>query len=241
MREALERLNASSITSSSIRFSLTGGPVGCTTKTSAPRTLSWIWNHTSPSLKRERCARPRGTPRKRAIASPRAGWALPVKILSSRPIPSTRFKFLRIRRARRGWLGRKDSNLRIRGPKPRALPLGHAPSGGGSRPGRHGRQLARDVSSGPPPAGPAEPEPPSEGGGSPPPWPPEDGPGGAGACAETCCLYTESTFSSRYCRIWLLSGCAMSLKVPSLRFLLGIDTNRPLGPWMILMSVTTKH
>ena len=52
MREALERLKASSMTSSSIRFSLTGGPVGCTTKTSAPRTLSWIWNQTSPSLKR---------------------------------------------------------------------------------------------------------------------------------------------------------------------------------------------
>src|SRR5262245_44243682 len=33
----------------------------------------------------------------------------------------------------------------------------------------------------------------------------------------------------------------MSLKVPSLRFLLGIDTNKPFGPWMILMSVTTKH
>src|SRR5688572_7067537 len=32
----------------------------------------------------------------------------------------------------------------------------------------------------------------------------------------------------------------MSLKVPSFRFLLGIDTNSPLGPLMILMSVTTK-
>src|SRR5262245_51977218 len=27
----------------------------------------------------------------------------------------------------RGWLGREDSNLRIRDPKSRALPLGHAP------------------------------------------------------------------------------------------------------------------
>ena len=41
------------------------------------------------------------------------------------------------------WLGRKDSNLRIRVPKTRALPLGHAPSrprsrtveGPGRRPG----------------------------------------------------------------------------------------------------------
>src|SRR5947207_9284170 len=83
MREALERLNASSITSSSIRFSLTGGPVGWMTKTSAPRTLSWIWNHTSPSLKRARWARPRGIPRQRQMDSPRAGWALPVNTLSS--------------------------------------------------------------------------------------------------------------------------------------------------------------
>ena len=62
MREALERLKASSMTSSSIRFSLTGGQVGWTTNTSAPRTLSWIWNQISPSLKRARCARPSGTP-----------------------------------------------------------------------------------------------------------------------------------------------------------------------------------
>ena len=33
------------------------------------------------------------------------------------------------------WLGRKDSNLRIRDPKSRALPLGHAPSS--HRPSRH--------------------------------------------------------------------------------------------------------
>ena len=31
-------------------------------------------------------------------------------------------------RVSRKWLGRKDSNLRIRDPKSRALPLGHAPS-----------------------------------------------------------------------------------------------------------------
>src|SRR5437867_1007502 len=83
MREALDRLNASSITSSSIRFSLTGGPVGWMTNTSAPRTLSWIWNQTSPSLKRARWARPTGTPRKRQMDSPSVGCALPVKTLSS--------------------------------------------------------------------------------------------------------------------------------------------------------------
>src|SRR5688572_19805614 len=35
------------------------------------------------------------------------------------------------RRRNEGWLGRKDSNLRIRDPKTRALPLGHAPASSG--------------------------------------------------------------------------------------------------------------
>src|SRR5258706_3831097 len=122
-RLALERLNASSITSSSIRFSLTGGPVGCTTKASAPRTLSWIWNQTSPSEKGARWARPRGTLSERAIASPRVGWAVPVNTLSSRDIrfhaATSRHRSLHHHAPY--WLGRKDSNLRIRGSKPRAL------------------------------------------------------------------------------------------------------------------------
>src|SRR5512141_1719376 len=33
----------------------------------------------------------------------------------------------------------------------------------------------------------------------------------------------------------------MSLNVPSFRFLLGMETNRPFGPLMTLMSVTTKQ
>src|SRR6185295_13675244 len=103
MREALDRLNASSITSSSIRFSLTGGPVGWMTKTSAPRTLSWIWNQTSPSLKRARWARPTGTPRKRQMDSPRAVWALPVKTLSS--LATTAF-LTQTLPPRVGWGGR---------------------------------------------------------------------------------------------------------------------------------------
>ena len=82
IRDALERLKASSITSSSMRFSFTGPQVGWNTKTSAPRTLSWIWKRVSPSLKRDRWARPRGKPSERQMASPRAGWALPVKILN---------------------------------------------------------------------------------------------------------------------------------------------------------------
>ena len=42
-RDAEERLKASSMMSSSIRFSFTGGQVGWTMKTSAPRTFSSIW------------------------------------------------------------------------------------------------------------------------------------------------------------------------------------------------------
>ena len=55
------------------------------------------------------------------------GCALPEKIfrspkpvaISPAPLSGGRFMFV--------WLGRKDSNLRIRDPKTRALPLGHAP------------------------------------------------------------------------------------------------------------------
>jgi hypothetical protein len=50
-REAEERLKLSSMISSSIRFSLTGSQVGCTTKTSEPRTFSSIWQNVSPSEK----------------------------------------------------------------------------------------------------------------------------------------------------------------------------------------------
>ena len=65
--------------------------------------------------------------------------------------------------------------------------------------------------------------------------------GDAGAGRRPAACRPPRTFSSRYWRIWLLSGWAMSLNVPSFRFLLGIETNRPFGPWMTLMSVTTKQ
>ena len=51
MRAGLARLNASSMMSSSIRFSLTGGQVGWTTKTSRPRTSSSMRAQVSPSGK----------------------------------------------------------------------------------------------------------------------------------------------------------------------------------------------
>ena len=135
---------------------------------------------------------------------------------------------LRSRRRAPGWLGRKDSNLRIRGPKPRALPLGHAPTRL-----RHAAPLRRFAVA----LGPSPERPPGRRPAAPAAAPARRPP----PLGRTCCWYTESTFSSRYCRIWLFSGWAMSLNVPSLRFLLGIETNSPFGPWMILMSVTTKH
>ena len=61
MRRADARLNASIITSSSIRWSFTGGQVGWITKTSWPRTFSLICTYTSPSEKRETSASPSGT------------------------------------------------------------------------------------------------------------------------------------------------------------------------------------
>src|SRR5688500_10037301 len=42
-------------------------------------------------------------------------------------------------------LGRKDSNLRIRDPKSRALPLGHAPSTAGDLAGAHGPSANPEV------------------------------------------------------------------------------------------------
>ena len=52
MRRAEARFNASIISSNSIRCSSTGRHVGCITKTSQPRTFSWICTYASPSAKR---------------------------------------------------------------------------------------------------------------------------------------------------------------------------------------------
>src|SRR5713101_3161721 len=187
-RLALDRLKASSITSSSIRFSLTGGPVGCTTNTSAPRTLSWIWNHTSPSEKRERWARPSGTPRKRAIDSPRTGCALPVKTLSSGDISSdSRSRPCRPPRPPVGWGGRirtfeygvqSPAPYRLATPQPGPYVCGvsvAAPPG--SEAGPDPSPPPAEVPLGPDPLGPPDPLP------APPPPPPDDGPP---APAPTC-------------------------------------------------------
>src|SRR6266850_3598131 len=44
-----------------------------------------------------------------------------------RHVPLTGLRVTSAPRFGRAWLGREDSNLRIRDPKSRALPLGHAP------------------------------------------------------------------------------------------------------------------
>ena len=83
MRRADARLNASSMTSSSIRLSLTGGQVGWMTKTSWPRTFSLIWTYISPSEKRETSASPSESWRCLAISSASGRFALPEKSFSS--------------------------------------------------------------------------------------------------------------------------------------------------------------
>src|SRR5262245_18307216 len=98
--------------------------------------FSSIWNETSVSGKRRSRACPTDTPKKSAISRVKSGCALPEKILSS-PKPVALNGSGVIARCRSAtcpshpphgcWLGRKDSNLRIRDPKSRALPLGHAP------------------------------------------------------------------------------------------------------------------
>ena len=71
------RRTASSMISSSIKFSLVGRQVGCTMKTSWPRTESMISTRTSPSLNRPTRARASDMLRWRAISRASGGLALP--------------------------------------------------------------------------------------------------------------------------------------------------------------------
>src|SRR5580704_3048191 len=137
MRAAEARRAASTITRSSIRLSFAGGQVDCTMKTSRPRTFSMSSMLHSPSLKRPTNARPSGICRLRAMSCDNAGLALPANSASVSLVlivpcaascdgascPS------RARTAvRANWLGWKDSNLRMAGSKPAALPLGDTPA-----------------------------------------------------------------------------------------------------------------
>jgi hypothetical protein len=81
MRPAEARLSASTMIISSIRLSLVGAQVDCRTKTSLPRTFSWISTWISPSENRLTIALPRGIPRILTTSWASAGLALPVKTI----------------------------------------------------------------------------------------------------------------------------------------------------------------
>ena len=108
---------------SSIRFSLVGAQVGCTTKMSRARTFCSISTSTSPSEKRPTLALPSSMPRCVAMSCARAGLALPV----NRTVLNSTATFVRPNGQRFGsalgriWQGRKDSNLRMSESKSDAL------------------------------------------------------------------------------------------------------------------------
>src|SRR5664279_6079191 len=81
MRRADERRNASMMISNSIRWSLAGYDVDWITKTSAPRTFSWISTKTSISAKRLTTALVSVVLRYPAICWASAGLELPATSL----------------------------------------------------------------------------------------------------------------------------------------------------------------
>src|SRR5579872_993155 len=82
-RRAEPRLSASSVTSNSIRLSFAGYDVGWMTKTSSPRTFSWISTNTSMSEKRRTLASVSGMCRYAEIASASGRLALQARIFMS--------------------------------------------------------------------------------------------------------------------------------------------------------------
>ena len=133
MRFADARRHASVIINNSIKLSFAGGHVGCTMNISRPRTFSISSALTSPSLKRPTCARPNGTCKCRVISCASNGFALPANTEMDdesnsllRAIKTTTRRTSQT--LERGWLGWKDSNLRMAGSKPAALPLGDTPT-----------------------------------------------------------------------------------------------------------------
>src|SRR6185295_862183 len=83
MRIAEARLNASSMSKSSIKLLLPGAEVDCRTNTSAPRTFSLISTLLSPSLNVSTTAFPKGTLRYWLISAARGGLEFPANIFSS--------------------------------------------------------------------------------------------------------------------------------------------------------------
>src|SRR6266850_1516299 len=82
MRAAAARRHASARAKSSTRWSLTGGEVGCTRKTSFLRTGSRTLTATSPSGNRSMLHAPNCTPNSDAIEAANAGLAVPAKIVN---------------------------------------------------------------------------------------------------------------------------------------------------------------
>ncbi len=80
MRRAEARLSASISKSSCIKCTSTGSQVGCTMKTSAPRTFSSICTYVSPSENLLIQAWPIGKPRNSQMSLARASFAVPEKI-----------------------------------------------------------------------------------------------------------------------------------------------------------------
>ncbi len=117
------RLSASIMIKSSIRFWFTGELVGCTTKQFTPRTFSPISTKISPSENVVTSAAPGRTSTQRQIDSASSRFALPEKMVSALIMRASLPQSLP-----RSLLGRKDSNLRMREPKSRDLPLVDAPS-----------------------------------------------------------------------------------------------------------------
>ena len=110
---------ASAMMTSSMRLSLVGAQVDWRMNASQPRTFSWTSTLTSPSLKRPTLARPRSMRSSETTRSAKAGLELPEKII----ICATMSSWLGCAK----WLGWQDSNLRMPGSKPGALPLGDTP------------------------------------------------------------------------------------------------------------------
>src|SRR6267154_4809047 len=120
MRPAEARLSASTMIISSIRLSLVGAQVDCSTNTSWPRTFSLISTMISPSEKREHTARPSGMFRCCTTECASFGLALPENTIKLSDTIAT-ISSPSIVRSRLEWLGRKDSNPRMAESKSAAL------------------------------------------------------------------------------------------------------------------------
>src|SRR6476469_7740351 len=110
MRRAEERRSASMMISSSIRWSLAGAEVDCSTNTSAPRTFSWISTNTSPSAKRLTIAFASEIFRYLAMSPASIGLELPATSLIAPLLPVIRKSLLRAAFGARLALRRRGHN-----------------------------------------------------------------------------------------------------------------------------------